>query len=113
MPEISPEVLAEVEKQQAAIIEIKRGVFKGPWLETMYDNRSECYHANMRELNRVQMLKQGKNEWGQTKEQQDAMAARRMEHEKIKDRARIAEQITENTKSDGQLVREMKGKKNA
>lgn len=93
MAKVDPKVLEEMEVEQATIVEVKPGIFKGPWLPSLYDNRSECWRDNIAERNRKVNEEQGLNKWGQTPDQEKALKERVKVAEKIKEKAKIAEQM--------------------
>jgi len=46
------------------------GFFKGPWLDDVYDNRSECWRDNIAAKRNKDRAEAGQNEQGQTPEQE-------------------------------------------
>ena len=98
MSEVDPKVLEESKKTQATLIEVAPGVWKGPWLETLYDNRSECWRANIRESELRKKRAAGLNEQGQTPEEAAKFKEDLKQAEEMKKRAKLAEQMVLNTK---------------
>lgn len=93
---VDPSVLEKLEKEESTIKEIKPGIFQGPWLPYLYDNRSECWRENIAERNRQLTEKAGLNRWGQTPEQQKTMSERVKKSTEIKEKAAVAEQMLKN-----------------
>ena len=73
MSKIDPEAL-EIQATGSMVVKTDANGavigWKGPWLPDWYDNYTECLKDNQTELRRKQLARDGRNEQGQTKEQE-------------------------------------------
>ena len=99
MPRIDPKDLEHLEERsKSLIVEDPPGAFKGPWLPDKFDNRSEAWKENIAWLRNKTRAEAGQNEQGQTPEQEKAYKERLKEALRMKEKAKLAEQMVLNTK---------------
>lgn len=93
MAKVSQEELEKQKLKMATLEEVAPGYWKGPWLEDIYDNRTECWRDNQTELRNRKLKEQGLNEHGQTKEQQVKYQQRLKLAEQNREKAKILEEM--------------------
>ena len=99
---IDPKVL-EIEAMQGTI-EIKYNAqgqpigWKGPWLPDWYDNYQECLKENQWAKRKLDYSKEGKNEHGQTPEQEKEFKKRQAVQLDRKRKAELAAEMSAQNK---------------
>lgn len=74
------------------IEEVAPGVFKGPWLPDLYDNRTECWRENMEFLEKKERREAGQNESGRTVEEEKVYQQKRKVQLEKKRQSELLEQ---------------------
>lgn len=97
MPIVAPEQLKKMEQDQFTIKKVLGG-WKGPLLEHVYDDRSECWRENIAEAERRRLERDGKNIHMQTPSQVKAFQIKQREQLEKKKRAELAAEMANQNK---------------